>query len=225
MSDLKGFYYDPYVGPSRPEWWFKSLCRVAIPAIAAVLYRPRVEGLEHLPREGGAIVCGNHTSWLDPVFPWYLFKRRVRFMGKVELFDTRFVGWMARSVYAFPVRRGTADREAIKIAVHSLDRGDVVAIFPEGTRVRGVNPKITIHGGPALIAQMAGVSIVPFGIEGASRIMPVGAKFPRFPSIVVRVGEPVNPADFVHLPKGERSDAIMAEVMRRVYALRDGRTY
>lgn len=213
---------NPYVGPAHPQWWFVMLCRVVFPVVAGILFRPRVEGRDNMPREGGAILCGNHTSWLDPVFPWYLLGRKMRFMAKAEIFNSRFLGWMASAVYAFPVRRGSADREAIKVAIASLKRGDIVAIFPEGTRVRGDNPEVTIHGGPALIAQMAGVKIIPMGLDGASRIMPVGAKFPRFPKVIMRIGEPIDPADFSDVPKAERSDAIMAEVMRRVYALRDG---
>lgn len=216
-------YKDPFVGPAHPQWWFVMFCRIVFPIIFGIPFRPRVEGRENMPKTGGAILCGNHTSYLDPVFPWYLLGRKIRYMGKIELFETPVVGWASTAAYAFPVRRGSADREAIKLAVSSLKRGDIVGIFPEGQRVRGDDMEVTIHGGPALIAQMAGVKIIPIGLEGVSRIFPKGAKSARFPKVILRVGEAVDPADFADVPKGERSDAIMNEVMRRVYALRDGR--
>src|SRR5690242_21879718 len=99
-----------------------------------LLYRMRVDGLEHIPRDGGFVLAANHVSNFDP---WPLGVplwpgRQLHFMAKSELFNPA-LGWALRHGGAFPVRRGEQDEEAIATAVAICRRGDVVAMFPEGT--------------------------------------------------------------------------------------------
>src|SRR5204863_5315665 len=129
------------------------------------LYRLRAEGLDRLPAEGGFVLAANHTSSFDP---WPLGmplwpKRQLHFMAKVELFKPG-LGQLLQGGGAFPVRRGERDLEAIGTAVEICRRGDVVAMFPEGTRrAKGLRKKFEHRPrtGSARIAFDAGVPLVP----------------------------------------------------------------
>ena len=213
-------YENPWVSPLHPNWWMARLLKIVLLPASMILWRMKVEGRENLPTDAGAMLCYNHTSYADAVIAWLAPGRPVRMIGKSELFEkSKLVSWIARSGYAFPVSRGTADRNAIRWAVGSLQRGDLVGVFPEGTRVRSQHEPIVVHGGPALMAQMAGVAMVPVGIEGADRIWPKGRRLPRFPRVVVRIGEPIPLERFAGLPKKGRNDVVMDAVMDEVYRL------
>jgi 1-acyl-sn-glycerol-3-phosphate acyltransferase len=143
-----------------------------------VLFRLRWRGLEHVPAETGAVLAANHTSNFDP---WPLglplFPRRfLRFMAKSELywFPLRHV---LNAAGAFPVRRGEGDAEAIKSAVELCRNGEIVVMFPEGTRRRkGLRKKweARAHTGAARIAHDAGVPLVPAAIKGTDRLARLG---------------------------------------------------
>jgi 1-acyl-sn-glycerol-3-phosphate acyltransferase len=143
-----------------------------------LLFRLRARGVENVPSEGGAVLAANHTSNLDP---WPLglplFPRRwLRFMAKSELywFPLRYV---LRAGGAFPVRRGESDTEAIETAVELAKGGEIVVMFPEGTRRRkGVRKKheARAHTGAARIARDAGVPLVPAAIRGTDRLSRLG---------------------------------------------------
>ena len=144
----------------------------------ALLFRLRVKGKEHLPREGGYVLSSNHLSNLDPwplgipLFP----RRQLRFMAKEELFRSPL--WpVLRFGGAFKVRRGKGDEEAIETAVRLAREGEVVAIFPEGTRrKKGLVKKFEArpHTGAARVALLAGVPLVPAAIAGTNRLTRLG---------------------------------------------------
>jgi 1-acyl-sn-glycerol-3-phosphate acyltransferase len=146
--------------------------------IVKLLFRLRVRGLEHLPREGGYVLAANHTSNLDP---WPLGlplwpRRFLRFMGKSELFFWP-LGPLIAGCGAFKVRRGESDREAIETAEQLCREGYVVVMFPEGTRrTKGLRKKwqARAHSGAARIALGAGVPLVPAAIKGTDRIARLG---------------------------------------------------
>ena len=143
-----------------------------------LLFRLRARGLENVPAEGGAVLAANHTSNLDP---WPLglplFPRRwLRFMAKSELywFPLRY---LLRACGAFAVRRGEGDTEAIEKAVELAKGGEIVVMFPEGTRRRkGLRKKYEAraHTGAARIARDAGVPLVPAAIRGTDRLSRLG---------------------------------------------------
>jgi 1-acyl-sn-glycerol-3-phosphate acyltransferase len=143
-----------------------------------LLFRLRARGVENVPSEGGAVLAANHTSNLDP---WPLglplFPRRwLRFMAKSELywFPLRYV---LRAGGAFPVHRGESDTEAIETAVELAKGGEIVVMFPEGTRRRkGLRKKreARAHTGAARIARDAGVPLVPAAIRGTDRLSRLG---------------------------------------------------
>jgi 1-acyl-sn-glycerol-3-phosphate acyltransferase len=120
-----------------------------------------VEGLEHVPGSSGAIVAGNHTSWYDPFILAAAIKRPIHFMGKAELFENPILRWVLSRVYAFPVRRGQADRQAIRTGQTKVTEGHLLGIFPEGTRNKTSDPLLPVQGGAALISLKTGAPIVP----------------------------------------------------------------
>lgn len=136
------------------------------------LFPYRVTGEENLPAEGGCMVCSNHTCALDPIVVGATLKRPVRFMGKEELFRGRAVGALLKKLGAFPVSRGGNDIAAVRTALGVLRDGEVLGIFPEGTRAREgqVLPWLT---GAALIALRADVPVVPAHISRAPKLFRV----------------------------------------------------
>ena len=180
-----------------------------------LLFRLRWRGLEHLPRDGGFVLAANHTSNLDP---WPLglplFPRRwLRFMGKSELFNP-VLGPILKGGGAFPVRRGTGDLDAIETAVELARGGEIVVMFPEGTRrAKGLRKKHEArpHTGAARIALEAGVPLVPAAIRGMDRIA-------WFGPLRVVYGSPVPLDDLgegdLRDRAAEATDRLMAEIHR-----------
>ena len=95
-----------------------------------------VEGLENIPTDKGIIVCSNHISNLDPIFWIIVLKRRIHYMAKKELFKNKILGWLLPKFDVFPIDRGKLDVKSIKHAINVVKSGDVLGIFPEGTRSR-----------------------------------------------------------------------------------------
>ena len=153
----------------------------------------RLEGLEHVPAQGGAILCPNHTSVLDSFFVPAVLPRRVTYVGKAEYMDD----WKTRTLFPalgmIPIDRegGDAAERALATAQRVLERGELFGIYPEGTRSRD-GRLYRGHTGPARLALRTGVPIVPIGISGAREVMPPDARFPklRLP-VTIRFGRPI----------------------------------
>ncbi|MDP2183217.1 MAG: lysophospholipid acyltransferase family protein [Actinomycetota bacterium] len=177
------------------------------------MFRVRVLGRENLP-DGGAVLAGNHISYGDPVLLWCAMRRPLHFMAKSELWSNPLLAWATPRVWAFPVRRGRSDREAISNATELLTRGELVGIFPEGTR--NTSGDATVQGGAAFIAMRAGVPIVPVGIAGTDAIRPRGTRMIRFPRVTMSLGQPVSAEEFAEAGRKERIEAMTAETMRRI---------
>ena len=175
-------------------------------------FRLRARGLEHLP-EGGFVLAANHTSNFDPwplalpLFP----RRQLRFMAKSELFNPILKPILAGGG-AFPVRRGEADLEAIRRAVELVREGEIVVMFPEGTRRRkGLRKKheARAHTGAARIALAAGAPLVPAAIKGTdrlSRLAPLRVAYGRPIPLDDLRGQELSPA------AREATDRLMADI-------------
>lgn len=174
------------------------------------VFRVRVSGRENLPREGGCIVAANHNSYLDPPLVGSSLPRKVYFMAKEELFRVPVLGLLLWSIDTFPVRRGVADRQAIKKALALLQKGEVVGIFPEGGRVK---PGEIKDGelGAALLALKARVPVVPASIQGNAPWLKMEKGLPRISSLLVKFGEPIPPPT---LRPGEREKEALKETTR-----------
>jgi 1-acyl-sn-glycerol-3-phosphate acyltransferase len=141
-------------------------------------------------------------------------------MAKKELWKAGWLGWVLDQLWAFPVDREGTDRTSIATATSLLEAGDLVGVFPEGTRKRDDAGDLgAAHGGAAFLALRAGVPVVPVGIIGTDKAWPPGKRFPRLVKVTFRFGEPVYPEDFEGTRK-EKVAAMTAEVMRRIQHLR-----
>lgn len=211
----------PLKGPGAPRWVLARLVRVLIGRPVAAVYRTRMIDAHRIP-EGAAILAGNHASYLDPILLWSCSPRPLHFVAKAELWSPRALGWLLDRLWVIPVRRGTADREMITSATALLAGGDLLGMFPEGTRNRSQTPGELgeAQGGVSFIALRASVPVVPVYFSGTEEAWGRGRRVPRITRVTIRFGEPVHPDDFEGGRK-ERMDALTAELMRRIAALGD----
>ena len=179
-----------------------------------VLLRWRVTGLENIPA-GGAIIAPNHQSFWDiPLLGVALRGRHVHFMAKSELFQNPVFGWVIRTLLAFPVKRGAPDRAAIRHAIEMLKAGDLVAIFPEGTRSK-TGQLGAPEAGLSLIAAKADVPIVPVAIYGSRLIF---SKNQFLPQVKIHFGNPINICEIKSVQGEDRLD-VGAMVMQAIAAI------
>jgi len=180
------------------------------------LYRLRVRGLEHLPA-GGFVLAANHTSNFDP---WALGipllpRRQLRFMAKAELFNP-ILSPLLRAGGAFKVRRGESDVEAMRTAAELVRSGEIVVMFPEGTRrKKGLLKKhvARAHTGAARIALNAGAPLVPAAISGTDRLLRLGP-------LRVTYGEPLELSDLADLDQKRAAELATGRLMARIEELR-----
>jgi 1-acyl-sn-glycerol-3-phosphate acyltransferase len=177
--------------------------------IARLFFGLQVEGLEHIPRTGAAILAPNHVSYLDPVVVGVsLPPRRIHFMAKGELFRGRLGGWFFRSLQAYPVDRERLDPSTLKRTLSLLEAGQIVLMFPEGTRGdgRALGPA---KPGVAMIAARSRVPVVPVFHWGTERVLPRGSHRIRHAPLRVRFGPPL------YFPGGVRAGRESVEVFGR----------
>lgn len=168
------------------------LCRGIVAVLARLLFRPQVVGLEKIPLDGPVLIAPIHRSNVDFAVTVFLSPRKVFFMAKDGLFLVPGLGWLLVRLGAFPVKRGTADRESLSLAEEVLRRRQALILFPEGTRKEGLTVE-PLHDGAMFIAARTGARVVPVGIAGTDRAMPAGAKLPRFARVRVVIGDPLEP--------------------------------
>lgn len=179
-----------------------------------LVHPQRTIGREHIP-EGGALVCGNHTSMGDPLFMAFAFqkKNQIRPMAKAELLRVPVIGWILKGIGVFGVERGKSDVGAIKLAMKYLKGGEKVLLYPEGTRVRAKKgEKSDPKTGAAMLAVRCGVPLLPVYIPEEK------FWFRRTPVVI---GEPYNPQVKSRKGTQEEYEAITADLMERIHALEE----
>lgn len=155
-------------------------------AIARILFfflGIKHEGLHNVPEEGAQIIAANHLSFYDPIVIAVLIKRPIHFMAKEEFFRNRLFGKFMSAINAFPVKRGSADLKAIKTAIAILEKGEILGIFPEGTR-KSEGTEVEAQTGTALISMKTGTSVIPVACIGTKHFLP-------FRTVKVVFGQPI----------------------------------
>jgi 1-acyl-sn-glycerol-3-phosphate acyltransferase len=158
-------------------YWF--LKYVFLGPLLRLVYRPKARGLENIPAEGPVILAANHVSFVDSLFIPLMVKRRVVFLGKADYFTSAKTRWFFKSVNMIPVKRegGTAGEAAIQAGVRELKRGQVVGIYPEGTR----SPDGRLYRGKTGVARMAVLAecpVIPVAVHGTRDIQPPEKRVP-----------------------------------------------
>lgn len=180
-----------------------------------------IDGLDHLPLEGAALVCANHRSYFDVAAMALLFARRgrsVRFLGKKEVFDAPIVGPLAHALGGIRVERGSGSDQPLEAARQALEAGEVVAMMPQGTIPRGrafFEPELVGRWGAARLATAAAVPVIPVGLWGTEHVWPRSSRVPHVwnvvspPVVRIRVGSPLRLA-------GDDPDDQTQQLMRAI---------
>ena len=203
--------------------FYNLLKYVLLGPLLRLVFRPRIEGLEHVPASGPAIVAGNHLSFSDHFLMPAVLKRRITFLAKAEYFTGpglkgRLTAAFFRSAGQIPVDRSGKDagQAAIREGLGVLSKDELLGIYPEGTRShdgRLYKGKV----GVAVMALRAGVPVVPCAMIGTFEAQPPGRKLPRVHPVTIRFGEPL---DFSRYAGMENEKAILRAVTDEImYAI------
>ncbi|MFF4890297.1 lysophospholipid acyltransferase family protein [Micromonospora chersina] len=201
-----------------------TIGKLTVAPTLRLAFRPHVEGLEHIPATGGAIFAGNHLSVADELLLGTVVPRHLAFWAKSEYFNGTgvkgaFSKFVLTGLGAIPVERagGRAALSAFDAAIPVLKAGDLVAVYPEGTR----SPDGRLYRGrtgAARLAVAAGVPIIPVGVTGTDKAQPIGTRVPRpgRAEITIRFGKPL---DFTGRSDDRTSlramtDELMAEIQK-----------
>lgn len=176
-----------------PKPWLVRLMRLVLIPFFRVWFALKIIGREHIPVTGAAVIAPNHKSFFDAFFVAVATKREIRFMGKSELFKGR-QGRLLLALGGFPVKRGESDAEAMATARSILEQGGLLALFPEGTRVRTPDALGEPKRGAARLALETGAVLVPAAITGTEKLFLFGV-FPKPHRIQVAFAEPIDVAD------------------------------
>jgi len=191
---------------------FYRLIRRLFRVVAAPMFRFRVEGVDHVPRRGPAILIARHRSWLDPPCVGGACPRNVHFLIAKRVYHTPWVGWFYRWMQSIPVSPGgSGSLVALRKALRRLRDGDVIGIFPEGRVVRPGEQSV-VQPGAALLAVHTGAPVVAIRIEGSARAWPHGRKWPGPARVRVSICPPV-------LPPKTRSRQAVSVMAARIEAL------
>lgn len=168
------------------ETTWKKVQRATIKGVLGflykIIYRPRMIGLENLPKDEGFIICANHVNYLDAAGLVLCNKFKVRFIGKADLLRFKILSYLARIFDIIPVKRDSGDISSIKICLKALKNKQVLGIFPEGTR-KGMAKNVQIKNGAVYLAEKAKVKIVPVGVQGT---------FKPFTKVKFNYGKPID---------------------------------
>jgi 1-acyl-sn-glycerol-3-phosphate acyltransferase len=200
--------------------WFYDLVRGSSAVLLRSVFRLSAEGVDNVPAEGGVVLAPMHRSYLDTLAVGVpLTKRRFRAMAKYELFLVPLIGRAIALGGGFPVKRAVQDMEAYETAVRLLREGEMLLVFPEGTRNRDGSARPQL--GAARLALDAGAALVPVSIAGSDsiRLMP-----PRLPKIRLFYGKPIPlddlPADDLRRASHTATKRWMAAIDAGLEALR-----
>ncbi len=189
-----------------------------------LLYRPTVEGLEHMPTDGPAILASNHLSFSDSIFLPLVVDRAITFLAKNEYFTGPGVkGWMTRqfmySVGQVPIDRSGGEKSmaAIDTGVRVLRAGNLLGVYPEGTR----SPDGRLYRGrtgPARMALAAPAPVIPVAMIGTDKIQPTGQRIPNLYPLTIRIGAPLDFSRYAGMEHDRfvlrsMTDEIMYELM------------
>ena len=204
--------------PSNPWYWS---VRAVVRCFIKLYFRLEVRGAEHVPLKGGCILTPNHASFLDPpIVGSGVSKRVVHFMARDNLFDAPVLGWWYRKIGTIAIDRTKGDLAALRSAIQYLKSGNVVCLFPEGTRsLDGAIQEA--KGGVGFLIAKSGVPVVPVYLDGTYRAWPKGSIWIKPAKIRVTFGQAIRPEELQIMRNGKTDyDLIVKKVMSSIAALK-----
>ena len=175
-----------------------------------VVFRVEKKGEENIKEKGAYLICANHRSnWDAPILVSNL-RRKAYVMAKAELFKNKFIKWFGWKCCVFPVKRGMRDIESIKYSLNLLKNGEILVIFPEGTR-NGMEKNGKAQNGVAYMAIRTGVPVIPVGIQGEMK---------PFKKVKLNIGEPLDFSQYkTNKPEKETLDKVSKDIMDNIIML------
>lgn len=187
----------------------RGIVKGAIYVYCKVVYRFNVIGKENIPKEGAAIICGNHRTYLDPPLIEITCGRYARFLAKEELTKNKFLALLGVVFDAILVKRDSKEVKALKESLQTLKNGDCLALFPEGTR-NGLEKGEKVKDGAAFFALRSGAPVIPCGIKG-------GEKGNR--KVTITYGKPLDFSEYKGSKDKEVLDRVTDEIMKNIIEL------
>lgn len=197
---------------------FTTTLKIILYPIYRLIFWYQVDGLENLPKDRGVIFCCNHISFMDPILWIIKVRKRIHFMAKEELFHNWFLRWILPKVDVFAIKRGVGDMSSLDNAVDLVNKGEIIGIFPEGTRSKTGEPG-RAKSGVAYISNLAKCDVVPAAIYCKGKLRP-------FKKIKMVIGEPIPYADIEFVENDRKnlkrvSQHIMGKIVELWEGLRD----
>jgi len=184
------------------------ICQWLLKVIYGLLFRLEAQGADNIPSTGPVLLCSNHISVLDPPTVGIKLRRKVHYMAKAELFAWKPIGAFLRTLGAFPVKRGGVSKESIKLSLQLLREGNVMGIFPEGTR--NTDDNSAGKKGAAMIALRSGATVIPVRIVGSYKL---------FGKTKVVYGKPVDLTVFQNEAASDVLESATELIMKRIREL------
>lgn len=190
----------------------REFVRYFLMGLYKIIYRVKVEGKENVPKEGAFILCGNHVSFIQvPIIVLFTPRKDVKFIAKSELFNNKILAWLGYLFDVIPVKRGKQDVDSMKKSLKVLANGNILGLFPEGTR-NGMKKKVKVKNGASFMALKTGAKVLPVGIK-------VVKKGP-FSKIIVNFGKTLDySSKKSKMPEKEVLEQTTTEIMDTIVKL------
>ena len=208
---------EPKIYWERPEtkWklFVRKVTKVFLRTLYKIAFRMEITGEENKTKageNGGFIICANHVNFLDAVAVVVFSKEKIRFIGKYDLAKVGIIRWLEHLFDVIPIKRNTQDLEAMKRCLKALKNGEILGIFPEGTR-KGMAKNQKVKNGAAFMAIRSGVPVVPVGISG---------DFKPFGKVKIKYGEPIDMSKYkIKGQEKEGQELATKEIMDKIVML------
>ena len=205
----------------RMRLYYHLLHVLLRPSLSSI-FKFQVFGAENVPSSGGVLLMTNHASYVDPIFIGAAVDRNLYYMARSTLFKPGLVEWILLKLNAFSVHQGTPDRKAIRRSLQILTDGELLNIFPEGTRSRdGVTLGKALPG-IGYIAHKTAAPVVPVYLSGTQNVLPRRASMLKPAKVTLSFGKPLDMERYrKHKSSREIYDEIGEEIMAKIAELRD----
>lgn len=229
MSTKEKYTREDYFDNAMDDYPFSAKVVLAVVIcvvgfLSKLLFPWRIEdGKKLWDNHDGRMIIMNHVSFFETVIPsvsmWFRGVH-VRPIYKSEFEGNKFLNWLLPRVGGIPIDRGTADMKSVRRAVNCMKRGECILVFPEGTRIKSEDQEVEVHGGFALMARMAKVSVQPMAVVGAREIVRPGKMIRLFKRVYFKAGDCISWDEMTSTNRRERTEEMERVGMERVYALR-----